>query len=255
MVVGALDLLSLDRDVARAADRLARSRAELRRGDRDPEQLLADPLASFRHVAGRNAYEALAGYPAALSEEPVRAGLLSWVHALTEARVGFDLEEGWERESQARRGRVLLETPQETSYREAWRGAAWARDGSTRQLWLEAAAEEAPRLAPLAREASERRIEVAKRLGLEGSAAARASAIPLGALEDAARTLLVKTADLREALRRESEGSRTVETPHARLSAWIDDALAIDAADGWPARLTRRWFEESFREVSRGAHL
>src|SRR5580692_479485 len=108
MVVGALDLLSLDRDVARAADRLARSRAELRRGDRDPEQLLADPLASFRHVAGRNAYEALAGYPAALSEEPVRAGLLSWVHALTEARVGFDLEEGWERESQARRGRVLL---------------------------------------------------------------------------------------------------------------------------------------------------
>src|SRR5580658_1381611 len=114
MVAGAFDLASLDRDVARAVDRLARARAELRKEGRLPEASLADPFASFRHVAGRNAYEALADYPVGLAEEPVKAGLLPWIHALTEARVGFDLEEPWERETGERRGRVLLETPEET---------------------------------------------------------------------------------------------------------------------------------------------
>jgi hypothetical protein len=250
-----LDLVQLDRDVARANEALLRLRAALRKESHDPERSFADPLAPFRHVAGRNAYEALLAYPAGLSEEPIKAGLLSWIHALTEARVGFELEVCWEREIRAKRGRVFLETPEETTYEEAWQGALFARDLATRQLWLDAAAEQAPRLAPLARETSERRIEVKRRLGLEHSAAEGGGEIPGPDLEKAARSLLRDTADLRAALRSESEIHRTAETPHARLAAWMGEALSIDAAEGWPARLTRRWFEENFPEMSRGARL
>jgi len=248
----ALDLISLDRDVARAYAAVLRFRAELRA---HPGSSPADPLAPFHHVAGRTGYEMLAAYPASMAEEPIRAGLLSWIHALTEVRVGFELEAELAREASAKTGLVRLETPVETSYDDAWRGAVFARDFATRQLWLEAAAELAPRLAPLARDAAARRVEVAQRLGLSQSANEEESAIPAPGLEAAARALLKGTADLREALRNESELSRAAETPRARLSAWIGDALGTDAPEGWPARLTARWFQESFPEMARGANL
>jgi hypothetical protein len=252
---GALDLVGLDREVARAHEAVVRFHAALRNKIHDPGWSPADPLASFRHVAGRNAYEVVAAYPAGLSEEPIKAGLLSWIHALTDVRVGIDLDVSWQREAHTRRGRVLLESPRETSYEEAWRGVVFARDFATRQLWLDAAAEQAPRLAPLARDAAVPRVEVRKRLGLERSAGDGTGEISLADLEMAARGFLRKTVDLRAALRRESEVYRAAETPHSRLAAWIGDALSTDAPEGWPARLTPRWFEEAFRAVSRGARL
>jgi hypothetical protein len=250
-----IDLLRLDRDVARASEAIAHFRTELRRVEGDVARPIADPLAPFQHVAGRTAYEALAAYHAGLAEEPIKAALLPWIHALVEARVGLEFEVSWVRETRALAGRVLLEAPRQTSYDEAWRGIVYAPDLRLRVVWLEAAAELAPRLAPIAREAKERRVEVGKRLGLGHSATEGVGEISSVGLREAARTLLAQTADLRAAMRRESAAHSSADTPHARLGAWVGEALSTDAPEGWPARLTQRWLEETFVEMSRGAHF
>jgi hypothetical protein len=252
MATGALDFVSLDRDVARAHAAVLRFRAALRS---HPDSTPADPLAGFRHVAGRVAYDALRAYPASLAEEPLSAGLLLWMHALLEVRTGYELEASLARETRSRRGPVMLETPREVSYEEAWRGAVEAKDLAARVPWLEAAASLAPPLAPLAREAAERRSEVGKRLGLRRSATEEGGELPAEGLEPAARALLLGTKDLRAALRREAARDQAIETPMARLAAFVDAALARDASEGWPARLTSRWFEEILPEACKDARL
>jgi hypothetical protein len=255
-----LDLVSLDRDVAKAHAAVVRFGAELRR---HPDRTPADPLEAFHHVAGRRAYAELLAYPASAAEESVRAGLLEWIHALTEVRTTFELEANLLREARAERGHVLLEQAEKTSYQEAWRGAVFAsrgipsggRDSATRQAWLEAAAELAPPLAPLAREARARRVEVATRLGLALSATEAGEELPTARLEVGARTLLSATRDLRDAMWRSLAMHRAAETPRARLSVCLGEALATDAGEGWPARLTPHWLEASFREMCKDARI
>jgi hypothetical protein len=243
-----LDLAGLDRDVARAHKAVLRFRKDLLA---DPEANHGDPLLPFRHVAGKSAYEAVKAHPAGLAEEPLRAGLLLWIFALTQARVGFETDVGWAKEARALRGRVLLETPVETSYDEAWRRAILSRDSATRGAWLDAAAELAPPLAPIARDAGARRVEVAKRLGFSHPHEPTAE-IAAARLREAAWRLIAGTSELRASLRRESTAAREAVTPSARLAAWIADALATDATEGWPARLTLRWLEETFPVLARG---
>jgi hypothetical protein len=235
-----IDLVGLDRDVSRAHAAVSQARVALR--DR-PEAELVDPLSSFHHVAGRNAYLAIVGYPAGLAEEPLQRGLLRWIRALTHARVSFPTDVAWAREVSAPRGQAYVEPPRATSYREAWREAVLARDEPTRTIWLTAAAELAPALAPISREASGRREEVERRLG---PASAEDSAAT--SLREAARQLLGRTAELRAWLRRTRKER---DAPTARLAAWIGDAMAEGATEGWPAHLNARWFEEVLPELSR----
>ncbi len=237
-----MDLLGLDREVGLAHASWVRCRKVLRT---DPEGAV-DPLARFRHVAGKTAFDEVRAYAAGAHEAPLREGILAWIHAFTQARVGFDAEATWAREATAMRGRVLLETPRATSYREAWQNVAVSRELATRIDWLDAAAELAPALAPWGRERSERRVEVGKRLGYEG----HDEEIGDARLREAARQLLSRTSDLRVWLGRED--ARQAQTPQSRLAAWIGTAIATDAAEGWPARLTVRWLKEILPELSKG---
>jgi hypothetical protein len=247
-----LDLHALDRNVARANDALVRFRAAL---VRDPESAgETDPLAAFRQVAGQKSYEIVTSFPASGLDVPLREALLLWIYALTQARIGRDLEVAWEREAAAPKARVLLETPRDTSYREAWREAVFTRDAGTRRAWLDAAASRGPKLAAIAREAGIRRKEVAERLGF-AHPAAPASPFSPTALRDAAWTLLRASADLLAALRREARVRSPDAAAAGPLPLWIEDGLATDASEGWPARLTPRWLEDSFREMSREARL
>jgi hypothetical protein len=215
-----------------------------------PEDGASAPLDSLRHVAGRDAFEAVRAYPAGLAEAPLKAGLLGWIHALTQARVAFETDVSWAREATAPRARVVLEATHETSYREAWSAAIGARDAATRSAWLDAAAGVAPALAPIAREAHARRDEVAKRLGFGSFHEARGGALP-PRLHEAARRFLSATSELRAWLRR-SSGEAADAAPAARLSGWIGQALATDAREGWPARLSLRWLDETLPELTRG---
>ncbi len=249
---GALDLQSLDRDVARANEALVRFRGELAR---DPEPAgETDPLAPFRHLAGQTAYEALTAFRASGVDVPLREALLLWVYALTQARIGRDLEVAWNREAAAPKAHVALEAPREASYREAWREAVFARNLGTRRSWIEAAASRGPKLAAIAREAAARRVEVARRLGM-AYPAAPASLLPRAALHEAAWTLLRGVSELLGALRRESRARSPDAGAAGPLPLWIEAGLATDAAEGWPAHLSPRWLEDRFREMSRGVTL
>jgi hypothetical protein len=248
----ALDLRSLDREVARANDAVVRFRAALAR---DPERTgETDPLAPFRHLAGQTAFEGLTAFRASGIDVPLREALLLWVYALTQARTGLDLEVAWNREAGASKAHVLLETPRDTTYREAWREAVFARNPGARRPWIDAAASRGPRLAAIAREAATRRVEVARRLGIDHPAAP-ASRLSHAALHGAAWIVLRESSDLLGALRRESRARSLDAGAAGPLPLWIQDGLATDASEGWPARLSPRWLADSFRELSRDATL
>src|ERR1700722_16771860 len=106
MSSGPLDLHAQDRDVARANDALIRFRAPLARGPGAGGD--ADPLASFRNVAGQKGHEALTAFRATGFDVPLREALLLWVYALTQARIGRELEVEWAREAAAVKAHVLL---------------------------------------------------------------------------------------------------------------------------------------------------
>jgi hypothetical protein len=252
MEKGALDLLSVDRDVARANGALVRFRAALALDPGPAGE--TDPLEPFRHVAGQSMYETVETFGASGFDAPLRKALLPWLYALTQARIGRDLEIAWHRESAAPEAHAKLETPRDTSYREAWREAVFARDIGARRPWLEAAASRGPKLAAIAREAAPRHAEVARRLGFIHPAAA-VSELAHTALRDAAWTLVRASADLLASLRRESRARSPDAVAAGPLPLWIEDGLAKDADQGWPARLSARWLEDHFREMSRDATL
>jgi hypothetical protein len=108
----------------------------------------------------------------------------------------------------------------------------------------------------LAREIVERRLEVAKRLGFTAGASHPGDGeMPLDRLKLAARALLATTRDLRDAMWRGLPEHRAAVTPRERLAVCIGEALAKDAGDGWPARLTTHWLESNFREMCRDTRL
>jgi hypothetical protein len=240
------DLLALDRDVARAAKALAGWRASL--AERPEEATQQDPFEGLRVVASKSTWDRLGELSPSKGDEPLRDALRRWVLALLQARVGAVEELAWAREAAMARARFEGDRPRLASWREAWRGVVSARSPSEARLWLDAAAEAALSLTPVARMRAARRSEVARRMGL-AHPWDPASAVSLGALRASAARFLERTDDLSRALWREALG------PEAGAAAVLHAAVARDAGDGWPARLTARWLEEVFGAGIRGLPL
>jgi hypothetical protein len=240
---GVEDLLSFDRDVARGASALARWREGL---VRDPEAHAGDdPLADVRRVAGKSAWDALRLLAPSAADVPLRDALRPWVYALTQARIGGPDEVAWARSATSARGRFEGEPPRRVSWRDAWRGVAAAKTPAEARLWLDAAADGSTGLAEIALSRASRRMEVARRLGLEHPWSPLVP-VDAGALRAAARRLLDATEDLSRAVWKSAlrEG--------AGVAGVLQAAVARDAGEGWPARLTARWLEETFASATRG---
>jgi hypothetical protein len=231
------DLLALDRDVARAAKRLAGWRLSL--ADRPQEAAEQDPFDGLRAVAAKSTWERLGELSPSAGDEPLRDALRRWVLALVQARVGAASELGWAREAVVARARFEGDRPRQVSWREAWRGVVSCRSPVEAHLWLQAAADAAPSLAPVARLRATRRAEVARRMGL-AHPWEPAVAVGLGPLRASAARFFERTDDLSRAVWRESLGTE----PGA--AAVLHAAVAREAGDGWPARLTPRWLAEQF---------
>ncbi len=240
------DLLALDRDVARAAKALASWRAVL--ADRPDEAAESDPFDGLRVVAAKSTWERLGELSPSAADEPLRAALRRWVLALVQARVGAVDDVAWAREAATARGLYEGERHWRVSWREAWRGLASGRSAAEARLWLEAASDAAAPLAPVARLRSARRAEVARRMGLAHPWAPVAS-VDLGRLRASAARFLERTDDLSRAVWRESLGAEP------GVAAVLHAAVAREAGDGWPARLTPRWIEEQFGAGVRGLPL
>ena len=242
------DRKSMDRDIGRAADALARYRVALAR---DPEPMAdVDPLFAFRHVSGKNAYEAIAGSKIADPDDPAR---LTWVHALTEARVVRDLDVEWATCANEKAAKLEVGVPRLVSWREAWRGIVASPARSEAIGWLGAAAERGPALASIARQRAERRVEVARRLGLTHPSDGHA--LPMADLTVAAELLLRETNDLARQAFREARRKADIQ----ELAVSPVDAIAIavgrDAPEGWPAHLNERWLSELFASFARGLRI
>jgi hypothetical protein len=243
------DLAALDRDVARAHAALERWRGAI---TADPAAHAdEEPLAAVRSVAGQTTYDVLRALEPAASELPLRDALVRWVVALTQARIGREVEVAWARAANEEGARLRLEPPRLVSWREAWRGVVASESVAEAEAWLGAAAERAPSLAPIARERAERRVEVARRLGLDHPAAL-ATRVPRSVLASAAASFLDASDDLSAALLREARTERAARPPPAYA---ILLGIAKDAREGWPARLAARWLEELFGGLVRGARL
>ena len=131
------DLLSLDRDVARASASLARWRSKLAR---DPEAHAdEDPLEPVRRAAGKSTWEALRELAPPAAEVPLRDALIPWVGAFTMARLVREDDVAWARAAAEARVPFQGEPPRLVSWRDAWRGVVTARNAAEAGLWLSAA--------------------------------------------------------------------------------------------------------------------
>ena len=259
---GVQDLRALDRDVARAARAYAQWRAALAAGDQ--ERASDDPFdGPLRRASAKSTWDALGELSPIASEEPLRAALRRWVLALVNARIGLADGVVWQREATSARGRVeglpsrrvAAALPATTggpggavSWRDAWRGVVAAETPGEARLWLGAVAENARALAPLRKRTEGRREEIARRMGLANAWDQRVPAPP-GPLRASAEQLLARTDDLSRAVW--AEALRDGAGPAAVLHG----AVARDAGDGWPARLSHRWLEEIFGAGVRGLSL
>jgi hypothetical protein len=242
-------LAALDRDVASAFDAWRRWRDRLRD---DPQSAKEnDPLAEWRHVAGLRTYEALRSRAPGPVDVPWHDAICRWVLALTQHRVTRDLDVAWE----LARGEASAGQPDVgrlVSWRESWGGVLTARDRGAALAWLGAAATRAPVLASIATERAARRAEVARRMGLAHPFVGATTVEPAQLL-DAARRILVRTEDLARAMRREA--ARQLEVTALEPVDVMRLALAQDAPEGWPARLTTSWLEKVFPGLAKGLRL
>ncbi|WP_437734265.1 hypothetical protein [Sorangium sp. So ce1335] len=258
-----VDLIRLDRDVARAArawraalDDVTRRGPAPAAADQDSAAAaeararIENPLGPFRRVSARTTYLELTGKtpslgaelgiasaPQAAAPDPtgLAAPLADWVYALTLERVVWAdrvrLAAAWHAPS------ILIDVPEPArmSPREALLGLLADPTDAGRQTFAEVLARGAGAVADAARILVERRQEAARRLDEARLAAVEIPCDPPDAAIGAAGALL--------------RGTEPMLQPEAAWHAALGRAVGRDAASGWPARLSARWIEELFRST------
>jgi hypothetical protein len=231
------DLLSLDGDVARVAGGLGRWRADLASDAARDIALLSDPEDPFesgRHVATQSTWDALHRLSLGPAEAMHRDALRRWVYALMQARIGLVFDVAMARTKAQPTGRFGGPAPRLVSFVDAWRGVIGSKSVGEAGEWLAAAADAAPAYADLGRRRAARRVEVARRLGLDHPWSPLVAVGP-EALRSLACNVLDVTGDLWRHVNAEALGPRPVAATVFR------HAVARDAGEGWPAQLSMQW--------------
>lgn len=269
MAEDAIDLVAFDRDVRRAAGRLEQLRGWLSVGTKEARDHARafDPFDGVRHTATMSSYKRLAEQVPSVLDEPLRDGLLRWVHELLQARVGHELvladaDAAHALDPRLAKSRLVLAekaaalrdatgaagpTVQADVAAHTYAGALAtmiaAPDPSRAAGALERAGDLAAPVAAVRKERRERRFEAARRLGL-AHPYALASKSDVGALArsylDASEPLAV---ELLKVARKTAEG-------RWYASSAIQSFLARDAREGWPAYLTQRWLDDVFKALA-----
>ncbi|MGO8998229.1 MAG: hypothetical protein ACLQVI_33325 [Polyangiaceae bacterium] len=248
------DLLTLDRDVARAHAAWVKWKRALAIDPEASENQGEGPLDRFRHVAGQSAYETL-GKPSGGPLDPHREALRRWVYALMQARIAQPLDVEMAKAAAERSARVSIPKPHLVSWREGWRGLVTAATRAERASWLDAVSERGPAIASIARRLEERRTEAEHRMGFGATDPLFELPRTAGDLVSAAQTLLDRTDDLaRDVLAKARRRAELPEDPPSPTDA-IAIAVARDAPEGWPASLALPWLEGTFSVLTRGLRL
>ncbi|MBX3225486.1 MAG: hypothetical protein KF795_33580 [Labilithrix sp.] len=266
-IEGPIELLAVDRKVAAAARSVERGRARLATKAGREEARAGDVFGELRDVAGQSMFAALRAHEPGPLHAPHRDALLRWVHELLQARVGWDLgldeadaihapdptlaSRAAHREgahASAERGPAEQGGASLVTFDEARRALVDAPSTAPADVALRRLADLAAPVAAVRRELRARRFEVARRLGLDHpwSLATSASANELEAL---ARAVLDATEPLAAELHKRARRSEHAAEGGA-AAAFVVDAFARDAQEGWPARLGARWLEDVFRALA-----
>ncbi|XXX77142.1 hypothetical protein WMF30_56780 [Sorangium sp. So ce134] len=256
-----IDLIRLDRDVARAARAWRAALGDLaRRGPAPPaadqdgpsaaeaRARLENPLEPFRRASARTTYLELTGKTPGLGAElglasptpsaapdptGLAAPLADWVYTLTLERVVWAdrvrLAAAWHAASLT----IDLPEPARVSPHEARLRLLAEPTDAGRQVFAEVLARGSGAVADAARVLVERRHEAARRLAEEGLRAIEIPCDPPDAAIGAAEALLRRTEPMMQ--------------PEPTWHGALGRAVGRDAASGWPARLGPRWIEELFR--------
>ncbi len=244
------DLFAIDRRVRVLAGEVAAAERAIARGEDEhpfdkPSRNVLSTLASWRELAAR---------PVVALDEPLKAGVLRWVHAFLLARVSharrLDLAERRREGDETGVGGV--------GYARALRGLVLgSNDGERVAAQREVVARRAAVFAAidgrdeLVAEAGRRSV------GLVGTGARASRAHGQG--EE--RRFEGEDACV-EALRSASEGALAEASKRFRLDrdgvsvrprnlAFFDGLLGRDAREGWPARHLEAWLADTFRELLR----
>ncbi|XXT19930.1 hypothetical protein WME94_57880 [Sorangium sp. So ce429] len=256
-----IDLIRLDREVARAAHAWRKALDDVtRRGpapagaDQDgataaeARARLENPLDPFRRVSARTTYLELTGKtpslgaelglasqaePAAPDPTGLAAPLADWVYMLTLERVVWAdrlrLAVAWHAAS------LFIDVPEPArmSPHEARLRLLADPTDAGRQTFAEVLARGAGAVADAARILVERRHEAARLLDEARLLAVEIPCDPQDAALGAAEAMLQRTEPMLQ--------------PEATWHGALGRAVGRDAASGWPARLGPRWIEELFR--------
>jgi hypothetical protein len=234
------DLFALDRDVARAAQALAKHRARL---EADPASVaVEDPFFSYRHVASRTTWHALKELAPSAVDRPLHAGLLRWIEALIEARVGLPEETALAEAKLAPEGRFEGSPPEHVSFARAMRELGTVPRTVEARLWLAAAAGAGEGVASARRLRASKRVEIAARMGRAHPWEAMVAYAP-AALRASANAFLDATEEIARAVWKEAIADGA--------AARIVVAGAREAGDGWPARITTEFFLDVFGDGAR----
>ena len=280
MAGDAIDLHAFDRDVRRAAGRVEQVRALLALGTKEArdEARTFDPFEGVRHTATMSSYKTLVEQTPSVVDVPLRDALLRWVYELLQVRIGHDLaladadaahaldaRLGPSRVAAAEAPRAVREAsgaPEGAvradmaahSHAGAMASMIAAPDASRAAAALERAADLAAPVAAVRKERRERRFEAARRLGLAHPYALASDAKNGGAKSDVgalARSFLDASEPLAVELLKIAQ--KQAEFRWYASSA-IQNFLARDAREGWPAYLTQRWLDDVFKALApRGA--
>ena len=228
-----LDILSLDRSIARAT---SRARTYLRRLRADPERVADDVwFGSDRMVTTRATFVSVTELPAS---DPLRESLRRWVYALAVARIAQPIIV---RAALARNARALrFARPEDGTFsvREVTAHVLAERSDEKRAAWLEALADSryaVDAIRTVEHGLAEAVVEIETRLG-ETPMAPVLLPYPRSAVAGIAQGLLNATRDLAE--------------PSFKACGTFGNVLGLlvasDVPGVWPAQPSARWLSEMF---------
>lgn len=210
-----LELIQLDREIARAARAWVRWRRQLRAGS----GLDSEPFAAFPFVS-RIGFEHVAARP---KSDPLRDPTLRFLYRLVDDKACRESIVAVERAR--RHARFIIHSPERAELSLAELLSRALSDAPRRRPWLERWLEHSVEHAARVREHWELRQDVARRLRLENAAEL---ASPCRDDVDVARAWLRTTSDA------------AAEQRASDLASSVEVSLGLEASEGWPARLSPR---------------
>lgn len=231
------DLVDLAKEIRVARGRVADLEIARRLG-----QPLFEPFQGIRRVATKTTFETLKS----LESTAFGRGARAHVAQLLQARLLQELDAEIASETRAAETRVDLESPRQASLQEIRVGLLESRGGAHAEAYFDAFARAHGRVAPMVRERGERRLEIAKRLGLNAHDEL-ALPLPRAVVDSTATQFLKATEALAEAQLQELGKRREV-------ASWplacILQSIGKGADHGWPAHLQPRWLHEIFPHLA-----